>query len=382
MAIETAAPPGTRGGPIYPPRLAQAVCALMPEHPLLTALGSAALGELMSEVFFASLEEEEGEHQVIRAALTTESAGQESPWPGQLRFRSPCSCSSRNLLRLARAARSERMLITIVLGERGLYISGLARERFGAEEQQFVTIRALQPGCLEVWVSGERILEYVRGYIQKPPEDLLLAAGPVRDKLLAFANEPKAPPGYIESVASILRHLADHPHGGILVLSAEIAPETPGPDSFALEADTHLWDLLGAMERATTAKGSSSLERDSIRAEIERSVAELGYMTALDGATILDRRLGLSGFGIVLPVRADVSVLEVVDAAGQVSRPFPLQNYGARHRAAASYAASHPGCLVFVASVSGDIGCMLNDETRGAVLLWRFRSADLSSPAP
>jgi hypothetical protein len=90
----------------------------------------------------------------------------------------------------------------------------------------------------------------------------------------------------------------------------------------------------------------------------------------------------LSGFGIVLPVRSDISVSEVVDAAGRARRPFALQQYGARHRAAASYAASHPGNLVFFASVSGDIGCMLNDETAGTVLLWRFRSADLSSPAP
>lgn len=369
-------------GPIYPPRLAQAVCTLLPQHPLLRSLGGEALGEFLSVIFFASLQDEEGEHQVIRAALTSRAVSHDDQWPGQLRFRTPCSCSSRHVLRLARAARSERMFIIVVSDDVGLRISGLGRERFGENEQAFIKIRALKPGCLEIWVSGERIFEYVRGYVQRPPEDVLLATGPVRDKLLAFATQPRAPGGYIESVADILRHLADHPHGGILVLSAEVAPETPPQASFALETDTHLWDLLVAMEHASVASAPVSLEQQTLRAEIHRAIGEIGRMTALDGATILDRHLGLCGFGIVLPVRSDISVLEVVDAAGKVRRAFALEQYGARHRAAASYAASHPGSLVFIASVSGDIGCMLKDCSSESVLLWRFRSGDLSSPAP
>jgi DNA integrity scanning protein DisA with diadenylate cyclase activity len=127
--------------------------------------------------------------------------------------------------------------------------------------------------------------------------------------------------------------------------------------------------------------GEHSLDHETLRSEIQRTIGEIGAMTALDGATILDRQLGLCGFGVVLPVRADVSVLEVVDAAGTVRRPFFLEQYGARHRAAASYAATHTGSLVFIASVSGDIGCMLSEEP-SQVLLWRFRSRDLSSPSP
>jgi hypothetical protein len=74
--------------------------------------------------------------------------------------------------------------------------------------------------------------------------------------------------------------------------------------------------------------------------------------------------------------------VEVLDAANNTRRSFPIEQYGARHRAAASHAAAHPGSLVFVASTSGDIGCMLREHDAPTVMLWRFRSADLVSSGP
>lgn len=365
-------------GLMYPPRLARALFSVLPAHPLLLAVGEMSLANLLSTVFFASLQTEEGEHQPIRVVLAATAEPSQPARVGRLTFRTPCSCTTRHLLRLARGARSDRISIEVLASDGTLSITGLVRDRFGSDESALMRISALQPGQLEVWVSGERIFEYAQGYVQRPPEDVLLASGPVRSKLLALAAESGAPEGYIESVAGVLRHLADHPHGGILVLSRESAPETPAHASFALLPDSHLWDLLHAMKDVN----ATSLDRESLRSEIQRTIAEIGGMTALDGATILDRRLGLCGFGVVLPVRSDVVVLEVVDVAGTVRRPFSLEPYGARHRAAASYAATHAGSLVFIASVSGDIGCMLSEQPGSPVLLWRFRSRDLSAPAP
>jgi hypothetical protein len=382
LRFDTTIPPTDDTGLIYPPRLARALLSMLPGQPLLLAVGETSLAELLSTVFFASLQTEEGEHQPIRVVLATAAEHTQRLRRGRLTFRTPCSCTRRHLLRLARGARSDRISIAVSADGRGLSIVGLARDRFGADESALIRISALQPGQLEVWVAGERILEYAHGYVQRPPEDVLLATGPVRSKLLAFAAESGAPAGYIESIASVLRHLADHPHGGILVLSRELAPETPAHASFALQPDSHLWDLLNAMRDVSSKAGEADLDHETLRSEIQRTIGEIGDMTTLDGATILDRRLGLCGFGIVLPVRSDIAVLEVIDVAGTVRRPFSLEPYGARHRAAASYAATHPGSLVFIASVSGDIGCMLSEDSGSPVLLWRFRSRDLSSPAP
>jgi hypothetical protein len=380
-------------GPLFPPRLAQVVWALVPENPVLAALGYDAFAATLTAIFFASLQTEEGEHYPIRVALTggrpsREAVETSTPGWRHVRFRRPCPCSTRHLLRLSRAARSERLFITIARAGGGLAITGLAREGLGEDDGTLIKVHAPEPGCLDIWVSGRRVLEYARGHIQTPPEDVLLSSGRVRDKLLAFATQASSPAGYIESIASIIRHLADHPHGGILVLSAEDEPWIPEEASFAPESDTHLWDVLHELsidpetQRTAPGRASEALRREAMRAEIERSVGEIGHMTALDGGTILDRRLGVRGFGIVLPVRSDVTVVEVMDAAATVRAPFALDQYGARHRAAASYAATHAGSLVFIASASGDLGCMLRDEETETVLMWRFRSGDLSSPGP
>jgi hypothetical protein len=379
---------------MFPPALAPVLTDLLPEHPVLQWLGTEALSDVMTRLFFASLQTEERAHHPIRVALTgrpkvaSELERQTPSWK-YLPFRSPCPCTTRNLLRLARAAPSDRLFITVTQSaHEGLAITGLARAGFGPDEGMNVTLRAVAPGNLEVWVSGRRVLEYSQGSIQAPPEDLLLSSGIVRAKLLSFAAEAKAPAGYIESIASIIRHLADHPHGGILVLSAEDEPQLPPEAAFAPRGDRHLWELLqqlgwpsaGAPEQETTP--ATELYRTILRTEIERTLSELGRMTALDGATILDRYLGVQGFGIVLPVRPDLRVLEISNAAATHRRPFALDQYGARHRAAASYAATHPGSLVFIASATGGIGCMLREQHSESVMLWRFRSGDLASPAP
>jgi len=144
-----------------------------------------------------------------------------------------------------------------------------------------------------------------------------------------------------------------------------------------------LHQLESAEVRASDRDGGRvELLRGVLRTEVERTIGEIGRLTALDGATILDPCLGVHGFGIVLPVNADVRVVEVLDAAATMSRPFPLDQYGARHRAAASYAADNPGSLVFIASATGTMGCMLREEAGSLVLLWRFRSGDLASPLP
>lgn len=382
-----------QGGATFPPDLVPVLRKRLPNHPAILSLGHDALAEILTRVFFASLQTEEREHQAIRVALI----GKEHDVDFQqalrgwkhLAFERHVSCTTRHLLRLSRAARAERLFLTVALSEtEGLVVTGLAREVFGVEEGAILKVRAPEPGSLEVWLGGRRMLEYVQGYVQAVPEDVLLSAGRVRAGLLVLAAAARAPRGYVECVASIVRYLADHPHGGIVVLSADDDPSIPANASFALRSDAHLWnalqELANTSERAadTDEEASRSVLREALRAEIDRTVSDIGCMTALDGATILDRRLGVRGFGVVLPVSPDIKVMEVMDAAGRVQRPFPLEQYGARHRAAASHAAAHPGSLVFIASASGDIGCMLREHDVPTVMLWRFRSADLGASGP
>jgi hypothetical protein len=50
------------------------------------------------------------------------------------------------------------------------------------------------------------------------------------------------------------------------------------------------------------------LLHNAFLAEAERVVEELGGMTAIDGAVLLNRDLALVAFGVILPVRQQITV--------------------------------------------------------------------------
>jgi hypothetical protein len=50
---------------------------------------------------------------------------------------------------------------------------------------------------------------------------------------------------------------------------------------------------------------------------------------------------------------------------------------GTRHRASATYAADHPGSIVFVASEDGQVSCMLRDPASKEVVIWRVGPSDV-----
>ena len=110
---------------------------------------------------------------------------------------------------------------------------------------------------------------------------------------------------------------------------------------------------------------------------MEHIVEEFGALTGIDGATILNRNLALVAFGVILPVGADTRVVEVTDLDGAKVRAVDLGSRGTRHRAAASYAAEHPGSVVFVASEDGQVLCMLRGPTQTRVRMWRLSAADV-----
>jgi hypothetical protein len=393
--------PGGGREALFPPDLVPLLRAWLAGHPALRSVSDAALARLLTLVFFTSLQTEELERHPLRLALAGGDSGAAIPlaqgaaetasyrWRA-LRFRRPVPCDARSLLKLSRAASSGRLFAMVSLEGDALEIVGLAREGFRLDEDRVLKLIAPAPGCIEMWSGGRRVLEYVRGRLQTPPESVLLAAGPIRRALTAAASSAGAPAGYIEAVAGLVREMAAHAYGGILVLGGEAALELP-PGDFSVDPDVPLGALLRELSRYPGTPGRASprarrrgaasvrIVRDALRAEIDRVIHEIGRMTALDGATLLDRGLGLRGFGVVLPILPDVAVSEAIDAEATRQSPLALSQRGARHRAAASYAFASPGSVVFVASADGGLGCLLREPGAPRVLLWRFRPSDLPS---
>lgn len=369
------------GGVVFPSALAEVVRDLARSRAVPLPLEEEPLGELLVAMFFASMRAEEHERFPIRVALMSSSDIQESAaavrrsgWR-TIRFRPAVTCNVRQLVRLSRAAPSERLFL-MVAGLPRLTIVGLAHES-SENQRPLLKLVAPEPGSLEMWIGRERVLDYSQGRVMEPPENVLLAAGSVRGRLIELASQAGLPE-YIESVAALVRHMADHAYGGILIIASEgSAARSDG--GFLLEPGLSIGAVLARISRLDEfEEPTRSLLEDSLRAELARNLTDVGRLSALDGATIVDAELNVVGFGIILPVVEEVCVLEAADAAASNSSHFPLQHYGARHRAAASYAWMHPGTLVFVASADGDIACMFREPTLPHVLMWRFRSGDIT----
>jgi hypothetical protein len=358
----------------------------------------AVLAHLLTAVFFAGLETEEGEHHPVRVVFVGESvapppAPAEAPEGGPIyrwsttRFRPPRAFGVSELVKLSVVTSASDRVYTRVryAGDR-LQVTGLAREGFNYEDDPFLKVLAPRPGTLSVRLGHDRVLDYERGSLLTGGEDVAIFAGPVRRALARFAREAEldedAVGDYLAMVRAVVREMAAHGRGGILVvarLSPEIRRELPG---YRTEPEGSPITLLRELRRGPRRRGPPAGERRSVSlgevlrgtflSEAERVVQELGATTATDGAALLDPRLALVGFGLILPVSHRVPVREACDLEGRAARPFDLSTRGTRHVAAATFAHLHPGCVVFVASQDGEVACLHRAPGWPGPLLWRL----------
>lgn len=392
------APAAPRASHVFPPSLVPILRRRIGrDHACCSEVGDETLAELLTIVFFAGFEMEEGEHYPIRVVFVGES-GQEWVAPGEstgaggpiyrwstMRFGHPRPCTVPELVKLAVVTAGERMYTKVRLEKGELQITGLAREGFNYEGDPFLKVIATRPGALSIRSGHDRILDYERGGVTTGGEDVVFAAGPVRRTLEGFARDEalrgEAIADYLDMIRAVVREMAAHGRGGIVVVGPEEQLDLEELAGYKTEPDVALAAILrqlhgyGPRQRGTGFRAAVSLGevlRGAFLSEAERTVEELGALTATDGATVLDRSLSLLGFGVVLPVTHPGVVMEARDAEGEILRAFDLDVRGTRHRAAATYARAHPGCVVFVASQDGEIACLYRDPSWERAIAWRF----------
>ena len=196
------------------------------------------LVQLLTTIFWAGLETYEGERNAIGVAflgtsrvdvVTPDDAGSDAPllyqWKVQ-HFESPRPFAVGELVKLAVAGADRHIYSAVnVLSDGRLAITGLAREGFNVVPDPFVKIIASRPGCLSIRRGRDLLLEYHRGTILTGGEDVVFAAGPVRRALEATAHaadlDDDTVPDYVDAVRSLVREMAAHGRGGILIVSTE-----------------------------------------------------------------------------------------------------------------------------------------------------------------
>lgn len=401
---------------VFPPALARLVRErLTPKTRCLAEVADDELVELLTTIFFAGLETYEGEHNPIGVAFIGRSsvdlvmgegaAGGSLPlyqWK-ILRFASPRPFATSELVKLAVTGADRRIYSAVgVLDDGRLAITGLAREGFNAGPDPFLKIVASRPGCLSILSGHDRLIEYERGAILAVGADHVFAAGPVHGALKAIARgagvDDDVIPHYLDAVGFLVREISAHGRGGILIISSDEHPSVAASAPYRMVPDSSLSVLLRLawrsgrkrrdepaaqsrpralrMDASTDAEARSEnlafgqLLRNAFLMEAERVVEELGRLTAIDGAVLLNRDLALIAFGAILPVRQEVVVAEGPSGDADDARLIDFGSRGTRHRAGATYAAEHPGSVVFVASEDGQVSSMFRERADKPVRLW------------
>jgi hypothetical protein len=365
----------------------------------LSEVDDEVIVQLLTTVFFAGLETYEGERNPIGVAFLGKSQadfiipeGSESggaflyQWK-VMQFESPRPFAIRELVKLAVAGVDRRIYSAVrVLEDGTLAITGLAREGLNADSDAFIKIIASSPGCLSIRRGRNLLLGYERGTILTGGEELVFSAGPIRRALETTAGaaglEGDAVSNYLDAVRSIVREMSAHGRGGILIVSHEEQPQVGESATYKMALDSSLAALLRLVRRikwkqdlAAQEAGTppfSDLLRNALLIEVERVIEEFGALTGIDGAILLNRDLALVAFGVILPVGRPTAVAQAVDAEGLHGHIIDMGSRGTRHRASVTYAARHPGSVVFVASEDGQVSCLLRSSAEHQVRLWHL----------
>jgi hypothetical protein len=391
---------------VFPPALVPLLRErVMAKAGSLVEVADHVLVQLLTTIFWAGLETYEGERNPIGVAflgtsgvdvVTSDVAGSDAPFLYQWKvqhFKSPRPFVVGELVKLAVAGADRRIYSAVnVMPDGSLVIAGLAREGFSVVSDPFVKIITSRPGCLSIRSGRDSLLEYERGAILTGGDDILFTAGLVRRALEETAHaadlDDDAVPDYVDAVRSLVREMAAHGRGGILIVSTEEWPEVAETATYRVAVDSSVASLLrlarrlgrpkskdGSPQTAEVAFGG--LLRNAFLTEAERLTEELGALTGIDGAILLNRHLALVAFGVMLPLGRPAALAEAADPEGLGARVVDLGSRGTRHHAGATYAAEHPGSVVFVASEDGHVSCMLRDASREHTLLWRLGPAEV-----
>ena len=411
-------------GHIYPPDLARYVESHWPPGKTLP-FSHDVLAEVLSIAFQASLTLEEARPTRFRLLLTPPERLPESGVPTQgvqrLLFEPARRLTAEELRRLAPSTPFETSLIGAHEVSGKLRIWGVAHSgpawlapTWGGRDVVPIwshdpIIHVTAPGQIAVRSAGKLIGALERGSIVDAMLDVFesewLPAMFARER-----DEVRAAHAALQSKASsptvadsslvgkigqqLLRRaiqlVRGARHGGmILVADVGSGGDSPGLDGlrlkyrFAQDEPSHrfrtlliqiLEDLASRTSVASVGwadfvkDGSPGLER------LEQSVFELSRLvanlTAIDGAVVLDKRLGLVGFGaeVSAELPAPSRVYRALDAEGTDREVDDIENVGTRHRAAYRFVNDHPEGLAIVISHDGGVSFVANRG--GDVVFW------------
>jgi len=407
-------------GPVYPPELARYVESRWPAGRALP-VSSELFADALAVAFQASMTSEEARPTRFRLLLTPPEQLPESGVPTQgvlrLLFDQQRRLTAEELRRLSPSTPFENSLIGAHAEDGKLRIWGIAHSgpawlapTWGGRNvvpnwSYDPIIHVTGPGQVAVRCAGKLIGALERGVIVDALLDVFDSEwlprmfererDEVRAQHAAHQSQSPSPTqadsGLVGRIGQqMLRRAIQLVRGArqggmILVVNASTADLGGlrlkyrfGQDEPSHRFRTILLDILEDLAGRTSMEsiGWADFVKDqSPRLErLEQSVFELSRLianlSAIDGAVVLDKRLGLVGFGaeVSAELPTPARIYRATDAEGRQREPDDIENVGTRHRAAYRFVNDHPEGLALVISHDGGVSFVANHG--GDVVFW------------
>ncbi|HMI84451.1 MAG TPA: hypothetical protein VK550_10180 [Polyangiaceae bacterium] len=408
----------------YPPDLAQYVVDHWPAETALS-VPRRLLDEALSVAFQASLTSEEARPTRFRLLLTPVDRLPESGTPNhgalRLRFDESRPFTADELRRLAPSTPFETSLIGAHEQAKKLRIWGIAHSgpawlapTSGGRSvvpnwTRDPIVHVTGPGQLAVRCSGQLVGALERGVVVDAMMDVFDSEWlpalftrereEIRSEHAFRQNETRSPTLVEHSlVARIGQHMLRRiiqlvrgaGHGGmVLVVDAGSAVASVDPGGLRLKYRFHqdepshryrtlLFQILervaAATSKATVEWSDFALDASPDLERFERAVFEwsrvIANLTAIDGAVVLDKRMGLLGFGaeVSAELAGPSRVWRALDIEGREREPNAVEDVGTRHRAAYRFVQAHPDGVALVISHDGGVSFVANRDQE--IVFW------------
>jgi hypothetical protein len=313
--------------------------------------------QLINTIFWASLATEEGQYAKLAVAVIEED---ELDISEGIVFADSLPFSAAVLVKLSPALQAENSYLTVSFGKGArLRIRGLTQGHVLGP-----VIRATSPGNIVVSRSGE-----ILAYLSPVQEPVVLEIPDWVMQVAGFVGRPFEPNF---EMAWFLRFLAEamrHGRGGTILIVPSSATRWQdslkdgylvAKDELRLMRSKKRWVEKSKETTDTSGPGPSITYLDPLSSEamiFRRKIAFIGRLTAVDGATILDEKYEVIGFGQkIVPRREPPATIEVAnllgESAAEESLPFK-EIGGTRHQSAACFANEYAESVAFVTSQDG-----------------------------
>ena len=319
---------------------------------------------------------EKEEARPVRFCLLFENKPQEA-----LLFHETIPMNVLSIVKLAPAVVMAQRALSISWGDQGAFICGTA-----ALPSQALTVESNEPGLLRL-----RLLDRTRVVIRSG--EIIYLANDNSDNLLFLVNSVseynlKITPFFLllsEALEKILQAMLEQGHGGTLLWIPNARDWSAGVKSIRYLCKPAYAGLRQAIDQlypdgppSFTSDYPENYRRDPEYKELSRklhgiqsAISNVGQLTAVDGATVINEDLLVLAFGVMLRAQANdgEDQVKILELGIPQPRPVKLENLpsarlahlgGARHRSAADFCLAHPECLAFVASQDGSLtilGC-------------------------